>query len=174
MFDLLTILRQVAILFLGGSQQRAENLSMLKYCTILLILVTILLACSDEKSTNDRLPIEPNLLDETISLVGYHCICWDQRIGGAQVAAGTYSLRMVAASFDWTSQFTIDASAASQPAWQCCDTSTVSINNKIHKDPPTHFGFEISATAYAPGDTVAIELAIPAPAEVKLQVKRIE
>lgn len=150
---------------------------MVRFCTVAgLLLAAVILnltACSDDNSTDPDTPIEPNLLDERIETVGYHCICWNQSLGETSAQPGRYALRMVAEDFDWTTEFSIDQSSVSQPAWECCDTSTVSILAKAHVDPPEFFGFKLSAERYAPGDTVSIELAVPAPAQVKLQVSRI-
>jgi hypothetical protein len=81
---------------------------------------------------------------------------------------------MVASDYDWTEQFRISSNGARQPAWECCDTSTVSILEKMNGVPPTAFGLELSSDVYSPGDTVSIRIAIPAPADVKLQVSRVE
>jgi len=50
----------------------------------------------------------------------------------------------------------------------------VSFLEKMNGVPPTAFGFELSSDVYSPGDTVSIRIAIPAPADVKLQVSRVE
>ncbi len=140
---------------------------------IMVAVLFLLISCSgdDDDGGNIVAPIDPNFVDVDL-VTGYHCFCWNQQIDGQSSAVGGYSIRMVAGSYDNTWYFRIrNGIVRSQPP-ECCDTATLGLEKTL-KDPPEFFGLEMARDTVAWQDTVYFEIAVPAAARVKLEIKRI-
>ncbi len=150
------------------------QIPMLVSCLMILAVISML-SCSDSDKPSEGVePINANFFDGDLE-PGYYCICWDQYYGETKAATGSYKLRMVAGEFDNEYIFEIISSAARRQPPQCCDTATKTIYplDKIAKDPPEFFGADIDTNAYASGDTVHVEIAVPATSRVKLEISPI-
>ena len=142
---------------------------------LLTATIVVIMSCSDSDKPSEIVePINANFFDGDLT-VGYYCICWDQYYGETKAAAGNYKLRMVAGEFDNEYTFEINSAVVRRQPPQCCDTATKTIYplDKIAKDPPEFFGADLDTNAYASGDTVHVEIAVPANSRVKLEISPI-
>lgn len=133
------------------------------------------LSCSDSDKPSEVIePINANFFDGDL-VAGYYCICWDQYYGAQKAASGLYKLRMVAGEYDNEFAFQIKAAMPRRQPPECCDTATKTIFplDKIAKDPPEFFGAVLDTNVFASGDTVHVEIAVPAAARVKLEISPV-
>lgn len=141
----------------------------------LMAAMVVIMSCSDSDKPSETVePINANFFDGDLT-TGYYCICWDQYYGETKATAGSYKLRMVAGEFDNEYIFEINSAVIRRQPPQCCDTATKTIYplDKIAKDPPEFFGADLDTNAYASGDTVHVEIAVPASSRVKLEISPI-
>lgn len=143
--------------------------------SLMIAVVISVVSCSDSDKPSEVVgPINANFFDGDLT-PGYYCICWDQYYGETKATAGSYKLRMVAGEFDNEYIFEINSAVVRRQPPQCCDTATKTIYplDKIAKDPPEFFGADLDTNAYASGDTVHVEIAVPATSRVKLEISPI-
>ncbi len=132
-------------------------------------------ACSDsDKPSEVVTPINANFLDADLT-AGYYCFCWNQYYNENLATIGDYKLRMVAGTYDNTFNFAIKQSMPHRAANECCDTATTPIFTleKMAKGVPDYFGVAIDTNAYASGDTIHVEIAVPEDTRVKLEISPI-
>ncbi|MGB5107379.1 MAG: hypothetical protein WBP29_04815 [Candidatus Zixiibacteriota bacterium] len=137
-----------------------------------IMVAAVMLSCSDSETPPEPAPpIDANFFDGDLE-AGYYCFCWDQRYNENLATAGDYKLRMVAGSYDNSFAFTIRQSGPHRTPPECCDTATTSIMRieKVAKDPPEFFGAALDTNSYASGDTIHVEIAVPAMERVKLEI----
>lgn len=140
-----------------------------------IILLAVGLSCSDKETPPEPPPpIDANFFDGELE-PGYYCFCWDQYYNENLAIAGDYKLRMVAGTFDISHTFAIKSTGARRTPPECCDTATTSIIklDKISKDPPEFFGAVLDTNSYSSGDTIHVEIAVPATERVKLEISPI-
>lgn len=141
---------------------------------LLTVSLVVISSCSDDKPSEAVGPINANFFDAELT-PGYYCICWDQFYGETKAATGSYKLRMVAADYDNEFVFEIKPTMPRRQPPECCDTATKTIYplDKAAKDPPEFFGAVLDTNAFATGDTVHVEISVPANARVQLEISPI-
>jgi len=135
-------------------------------------IFAVVVSCSDNDKPSEVVgPINANFFDGEL-VPGYYCICWDQYYGETIASTGSYKLRMVAGEYDNEFVFEIKPAMPHRQPPVCCDTATKTIYplDKIAKDPPKFFGASLDTNAFASGDTVHVEISVPANSRVQLEI----